>query len=193
MENKLKYISLLLGLALCLAACKTDTVLPPNEYAAFIKNPENGYLKSVQKGKIKMDCLYKPMDYEALSYARDTRLNTTSFNAIKKDIDGNRYYELLMYLDKDTRTLMQTYINYNLEKDLKLVFAAGDTLRPNSYLAEPYDGVSPFQRILFSFPEKKDNNDFTILIDSTSTQSMIKTSFVYTASTINTAKVELID
>lgn len=174
-------------------ACNMDKALPPNEYAAFIKNPENGYLKTAQKGKLKIDCLYKPLDYEALSYAGNSVINSSAFNAIKKDIDGNNYYELQIYRVANAPDGLQTYINYHLEKDLRLVFSNGDTIKPNSYMAEPYDGVSPFQRVLFSFPAKKENNDFTILIDSIPGQSLLKTSFAYTANTINTAKVELVD
>lgn len=193
MDNKLKYISLLAGLVLFALACNTGTLLSPGEYAAFVKNPENGYLKAVQRSDLKVECLYKPNDYEALTYLGHGKLNSAMLESVKKDIAGNKYYELLIHRGKKQNESIEMYINYYLEKDLKLVFGK-DTIKPNSFLVEPYNGVTPFQRVMFSFPDKyPDNENFTVLIDSTNDTSLIKTAFAYSANTINKAQVKLID
>lgn len=193
MVNNVKYISFLLLLMLSASACNKGAILSPNEYAAFVKNPENGYLKAVQKGDMKVECLYKPNDYEALTYLGHGKLSAASLEAVKKDIAGNKYYELLIHRGKKQNENVEMYINYYLEKDLRLVFGK-DTIKPNSFLVEPFNGVTPFQRVMFSFPDKyPDNENFTVLIDSTNDASLIKTGFAYSANTINKAQVKLID
>lgn len=188
--NKLIYIPILF-IAVALISCGNKQLLP-KDYAAYVRNPENGYIKTANKSNIKIECFYKPVDYVLVITARKNNITTAEYNTLKKDLDGSIYYEILIYHDKAPDGNTQSYINYSLENDLLLVNKT-DTLKPNSYLVEPYNGVQPYQRVLFSFNADKAPENYSVLIDSTSDKSLLKSKFLYSSNDIKEVALKLND
>lgn len=173
-------------LCFVLFSCSNNSLLP-KQYVEHINNMQNGYLQSDNDAGVKIECLYKPHDFEALTRLRSYNVTQLQIDSVKRELGDNSYYELKIYYD-GTNTGDNTYVNYYMEKDLRMVTAKGDSLKPSSYLPEPYNGVMPFQRVLVSFPEKISDANSTIVIRGFKNNRGLK--FKYSTQTITEATLK---
>lgn len=185
------YYSLSVLFSLVLISCGSKD-LRPKDYVAHIKNPENGYVKIINKNALRIECMYKPIDYEVANRLKKDNVSAAEYDGLKKEMDGNIYYELLIHHTKKPTDNMKMYIDYYLERDIYFVNGK-DTLTPNSYMVEPYNGITPYQRVLFSFPIKNTPENYSVLIDSSSAASIVKAQFEYRANDINEVALKLND
>lgn len=142
--------------------------LSPDQYKSWVENPSNGYNKKVFNKNVEMQCLFQPRDYAAARLYFNNMDSYKGLDDAKKELGDHSYFLLKLSAKPEKMEEILTYVYFDLEKDLKLILR-GDTLRPSYYLAEPYNGVTPYQVVTVGFPVLLDNKkDFSFRMDSNS-------------------------
>lgn len=127
--------------------------LSSQEYTTWIKNPENGMVKTVEAVGVSMECMYQPKPLVE--------------KLLQESIDNDvAYFNIRLLFQEEPSSETKSYIFFDMEKDLFLV-SSNDTLPCILFHAEPWNGVTPYQTCLTAFEfNATSNEDFKIIIQS---------------------------
>lgn len=147
-------------------ACGCGNSLTPNAYKEWVEDPVNGYSKRVFNDEAEVFFLFQPRDYAAANLYFNSSGAYKSLSDARKELGENSFFSLKVAVNDSRLANMSSFIFYELEKDIRLI-VKNDTIYPSYYLAEPYDGVQPYQHIIIGFPLVLDKKkDITFLMDS---------------------------
>ncbi len=119
----------LLGLSWCLIGC-SPSVLTPEEYLKWVKDPSNGLNKEVEIGDYRFTAQYKPAAFIALIENTRNKISRDSLMKRIKELEELEYIDLRIslkngedFLKKNIRgteefNSKQYYYSFDFQKDL---------------------------------------------------------------------------
>lgn len=159
-----KLIYLFILLLVLVSGCREK--LSPADYKKWVEDPANGYEKRIINENLEMWVLLQPRDYAAAHLFLGAPGSYKNLDEARKDLGKHSYFLIRLAAEKNTMNAVSVYIFGELENDIKLV-CEKDTFSASYYLAEPYDGVTPYQNITVGFPVLLDHKkNITLWIDS---------------------------
>ena len=114
--------------------------LKPLDYINWVKNPENGLVKTISAHDITYEMQYKPKEYMVFVQERSLTISDTLLQRKVQEFSGLEYFDLKMIAPLDNADLLKynlqtsenmdsriAYFAFDLQKDIKLL-CKGDTL-----------------------------------------------------------------
>lgn len=161
----------ILTFTLALFGCSTSS-LPPEEYAKWVQNPENGLSNHKQFEDLKFNIAYQPIPLLVLrEFDPQNRISREDFDNLHRDYEGLEYYlfqisgpsDILKYAIQEEQEYYERveYYSFHMQKDIRMI-AGNDTLPCKMFHFERNYGVAPFARFLLGFdvPEGKFDRRF---------------------------------
>lgn len=150
-RKRISYFYVGILFLLMLAGCRKS--LSPNEYKAWVENPENGYVQTVNNGNTAIKVLMQPKQYSAAQLYYNSQGEYASLKEAENAIGNHVYFKVQIQGESKELDFFKNYIFFNMERDIYLL-TDGDSIPPSYYLAEPLNGVSPYQIVVVGFPEE---------------------------------------
>ena len=170
----LRSIILIVTLVIMLVGCEQRPKLPPAEYAQWVENPENGFVKQKTFDAVSFISFYKPSEYRVLKEVVNT--SEVNLDSIKNEIDlSSQWYTFTFRVkagqhpleegNQSTREYFQKLEYYiNAQPDFKLIVDKTDTLECTMYHMERNYGGAPYIDINVAFKnENQTQSEITML------------------------------
>lgn len=123
--------------------------MKPVEYINYVKEKDNGYLKTFENPEYKIDNMLLTSTYYALTQLEPKLVNDKVLDSINKDMQNETLFNMKFYL-KNKNEEFTNYINYKMNNDIYLIVKQ-DSFKCKTYIPEPPNGVQPYINILLGF------------------------------------------
>ena len=161
--NKLIWMSCCLW---CLVACGQKTLLP-SEYIQWVTNPEHGLVQSKNIHPLKVELLYKPIDYIIANEQRTNAIPPDLHQERQAALEGMQYYTLKLGIEGGQQDVTNygvtdlaeqqerlAYLSFALQRDIKLI-EAGDTLPCQLFHFERSYDLTPYRTFVLAFEQRE--------------------------------------
>ncbi len=178
----MKVLTMLLVISIMLitiVGCKQSAI--PSDYVRYVRNPDNGLLRSKQVGPVHIDLQYKPIPYLIANELRRNDISKEEFLPRQKELTGSQYYNLQLsvtdqpqaniinYRLRDETEIQKRlyYLSFGMQNDIRLIDGT-DTLKPMLYHFERSYDLAPHRTFVLAFEQRPDNRykDKTLILDS---------------------------
>jgi hypothetical protein len=166
--------------------------MPSENYITWVRNPQNGLVKTKTIDDLKFTVQYKPYEYIVCLEERSDKVADTTMKRKVKELDGMQYYDLKILLKTNEGELLKSginsmeeydkrvkYFSFGMQNDIQLVDGK-DTLPCVMYHFERAYDATPVCTLLLGF--NKDNSNAakpkTLLVyDRTFNKGLLKFTF----------------
>jgi hypothetical protein len=142
--------------------------MPTNTYIKWVRNPENGLIKTKTINELQFKVQYKPYEYIVCMEEQTEKIADTLMKRKLKELEGMQYYDLKILLKNNEGELLKSgltaageydnrvkYFSFGMQQDIQLV-DGNDTLPCTMYHFERAYDATPVCTILLGF--NKDNS-----------------------------------
>lgn len=166
--------------------------LEPQEYVAWVQNPENGLKRNKEMNDITFSVQYKPLEYIVCIEERKPEIEDSIVKQKVNELSDMQYFDLRISLNEGAGELLKykltsqqqysqrvDYFAFGMQKDIILV-EGKDTIPCALYHFERAYDVTPTSTFLLGFNLSKkvsSENKTLIIYDRTFNKGMIKIAF----------------
>lgn len=165
----IKYLVVFLTLLFCWG-CSNNALVDERGLRNYLKNEQNGLIKTIKKGQVTFEATYSPVTYEALKGVGFQIADSTSFLQALEEVTGHHYIhfkvapqekyttleEVSKALDKDWRSIKKE-LDFYAKTQFHL--EAGTAALP-CVLYQPFDGLNAKNGYSFMVLFKDDQVDY---------------------------------
>jgi hypothetical protein len=173
------------------AEIKKET-MPVDNYMQWVRDPQNGLIKTKTIDELQFKVQYKPYEYIVCMEERNDKIADTLMKRKLKELEGMQYYDLKILLKNNEGELLKSgltsaeeydsrvkYFSFGMQQDIQLVDGT-DTLPCVMYHFERAYDATPVCTVLLGFDWKDSNagKAKTLLVyDKTFNKGLLKFTF----------------
>ena len=165
--------------------------LKPKEFVSWVRDPENGFLRTKQIDEFEFSVQYKPYEYITCLEERKENIEAEIVKNKTEELKGMTYFDLIISAGGNNGELLKyklpknsdypnriDYYSFNFQKDIFLV-QNNDTIPCSMFHFERTFDIAPYAKFLLAFPvtDSKSKEATVLFYDKIFDKGMIKISF----------------
>ena len=174
-------IILLIGVLMFCWSCQQS--VDPIDLVHYVKATKNGLAKAKEIGDIRVNLLYKPLDFVIANEFRSNQIKQDDYDSRKEELKGLQYYNLQVSVPNHPKLNITNYrvanaeeqqqrlyyLSFYMKNDIRLI-QGQDTLAPVLYHFERSYDMAGHRTFVLAFIENQSEDktpiDRTLVIDS---------------------------